>query len=149
MASNLTDHQYAADARDPVGFNGNGLELVVCESNWGAANLTINSQHKLFKAAEACFVSDFSLVSDQLDTHATPTLTLDVGTDSDDDEFIAASTVGQTGGTELTNTASTGTATEAGFPLAAGEYIIISVKAAAATAAAGQTTVRFKCQSLA
>jgi hypothetical protein len=150
MASNLTDHQYAADARDPVGFNGNGLEVVVCESNWGTANLTINSQHKLFKTAEACIVSDFSLVSDQLDTHATtPLLTLDVGTNTDDDEFIAASTIGQTGGTELTNTASTGTATEAGFPLAAGEYIIISVKAAAATPAAGKTTVRFKCQSVA
>ena len=146
--SNLRDHMYAADARNGGGFNGNGNATFICESNWGTGNLGAGDQHKLFQAAGACVVSNFRLVSEALDSHATPTLTLDVGTDTDDDEFIAASTVGQAGGTELTNTASTGTATEAGFPLADGEYIIISVKAAAATAAAGKTTVVFDCQFL-
>jgi hypothetical protein len=141
--ANLKDHMYAADPRNGGGLRGNGVATVTCVSNWGTDNLGINDQHKLFTAAGDCIVSNFRLKADAMDTHATPTLTLDVGTDSDDDEFIAASTVGQAGGTEVTNTASTGTATEAGFPIADGAEIIISCKAAAATAVAGSTTVVF------
>lgn len=141
MALNLDDHQYAGDARIPFGFGGSGEGRVHVTSEWAAANLTINSQQKIFKVAKPCYVSNFKLRTDQLDTHATPTLTIDVGTDTDDDEFIAAATVGQTGGLELTNVVDE--STEAGFPLAAGEYIIVSVKAAAATAAAGTVEVSF------
>lgn len=141
--ANLTDHQYAADPRTGSGY-GKQASTFVCESNWGTDNLGVGDQHKVFTAARACYVSNFVLVSDQLDTNGSATLTLDVGTNTDDDEFIAASTIGQTGGSTATNTISTGTATEPrGFVLAADEEIIISVKAASATAAAGQTTLYF------
>lgn len=143
MAVNLTDHQYCDGLRTGSGY-GRECNTVVVSSEWPAASLTINSQQRVFKVNRACFVKNFVLATDQLDTHATPTLTIDVGTNTDDDEFIAGSTVGQTGGTEATNTASSGTATEpAGFPLAAGEYIIVSIKAAAATAAAGTIKLWF------
>jgi hypothetical protein len=143
MAVNLTDHQYCDGLRTGGGF-GQRESTVVIKEEWPAASLSINSQFRVFKANRACFVKNFVLATDQLDTHATPTLTIDVGTNTDDDEFIAASAVGQTGGTEATNTASSGTATEpAGFPLAAGEYVIISIKAAAATAAAGTVKLWF------
>lgn len=143
MAVNLDDHQYCDGLRTGSGF-GQGVSTVVVSSEWPAASLTINSQQRVFKVNRACFVKNFVLATDQLDTHATPTLTIDVGTNTDDDEFIAGSTVGQTGGTEATNTASSGTATEpAGFPLAADEYIIVSIKAAAATAAAGTIKLWF------
>lgn len=146
--ANLRDHQYAADGRAGGGFNGNGRNTFTCESNWGTDNLGTGDSHRVFKAAKACVVSNFRFVSEDLDTDDTPTLVFDVGTDTDDDEFIAATDVGQGGGTELTNTASTGTATEAGFPLAAGEYIIVTVSTGAATAAAGKTTLHFDAQFL-
>lgn len=143
MASNLNDHAYADGLRPGSGF-GRERNTVVVSEEFGTANLTVNSQWRVYKANRACLVSNFVIATDQLDTHATPTLTIDVGTNTDDDEFIAGTTVGQTGGVEATNTASSGTATEpTGFPLAAGEYIIVSVKAAAATAAAGTVKLWF------
>ena len=141
--ANLSNHQYADDPRPGSGY-GNSANTVVCESNWGTDNLGAGDQHIVFTAARDCYVSNFVFVADDLDAHATPTLTMDVGTDTDDDEFIAATTVAQAGGSEATNTASTGTATEPrGFPLAAGEQVIVSVNAAAATAQAGSTRLYF------
>jgi len=82
-----------------------------------------------------------------MDTHATPTLKFDVGTNSDDDEFIDAATVGQGGGSTDTNVVAV-TTEQWGFPLAADEYIIISVETAAATAAAGTTRLIFEVLDL-
>lgn len=144
--ADIRDHMYAADSRAGGGFNGSGSAHIEAVSNWTTDNLGAGDQHRIFRAAQDCFVSNFVLIADDLDSDGSPTITLDVGTDTDDDEFIAASTVGQGGGTELTNTASTGTATEAGFPLSEGDYVIISVNAAAATAQAGNTTVHFDVQ---
>ena len=142
MASNLTDHQYCDGLRTGSGF-GKDRTTVKIESSWGTANLTVNSQQRVWKTKRACFVSNFVLRADDMDTHATtPTLAFDVGTNTDDDEFIANSAVGQAGGWEQTNVVDTSTE-QAGFQLAAGEYIIISVKTAAATAAAGTTTLWF------
>jgi hypothetical protein len=139
--SNLTDHQYAQDGRIAFGFGGSGEGHVIAKSEWGTANLTVNSEHRVFKCLKDCYVSNFSLKATAMDSHATPLLTIDVGTQDDDDEFISGATVGQAGGVELTNVVDE--STEAGFPLVAGDYIIVSVKAAAATPVAGTTFLRF------
>ena len=144
--TNLTDHQYAEDGRIPFAFGGSGSGRIHCASTWGTANLTVNSQHRLFKALKACYVSNFAFTSSDMDTHATPLLKWDIGTADDDDEFVSDATVGQTGDVTLTNVVDESTV--AGFELAAGDYIILSVSAAPATAAAGTTLVSFDCATL-
>jgi len=149
--TNLTDHQFAGDARHPFSFGGAGSGPITVKGDWGTANLTINSQQKVYKFAKAGFVNQFAIKSDTLmDSHATPLLTVDVGiydlsaTTTDDDEFMAAVTAAQMYTGHYTNTASTGTATAAGFEVEAGDIVIVSVKAAAATAVAGEITLSFQ-----
>jgi hypothetical protein len=145
--ANLPNHQYAGDARTPLGFGGSGAGHFFIKSDWGTDNLGAGDQQIVFKAAKACYVKNFALRSDDCDSHATPTLEWDVGTQTNDDEFITglSKTIGEAGGTTLTNTASTGTATEAGFLLAADDQIIVSVRTAAATPQAGSTYLSFDC----
>ena len=146
MALNLADHQYAGDARSAFAFGGSGKGRINVDQDWAVANLTINSQQNIFKVAKAGWVSNFAIkTSVDMDPHATPLLTWDVGTDTDDDEFIAAATSLLAYAGVTTNTASTGTATEPnGFPVAAGDYIVVSVKAAAtASGVAGTVSVAF------
>ena len=147
MALNLPDHQYAVDANRPGSGFGKVSSQVVIETNWAAANLTVDSQQRVWKCDRSCFVRGFVLTATDMDTHATPTLKFDVGTNSDDDEFIDAATVGQGGGSTDTNVVAV-TTEQWGFPLAADEYIIISVETAAATAAAGTTRLIFEVLDL-
>ena len=150
--TNLVDHQLAGDARHPFSFGGAGSGPIVVKGDWGTANLTIDSQQKIYKFAKRGYVNQFAIKSDvSMDTHATtPMLTVDVGlydlsgTSTDDDEFMAAVTAAEMYAGHTTNTASTGTATEAGFDVDEGDIVIVSVKAAAATAVAGEITVSFK-----
>ncbi len=149
--TNITDHQYAGDARIPFGFGGSGQGRILIKTAWAAENLTVNSQQVVFKALKECFVSNFALHSTDMDTHVTPTLEFDVGqagSVDDDDEFISgsAATIGEAGGLELTNVLDE--STEAGTRLAAGDTIIISVRTAAATAAAGTTYLSFDCTTV-
>ncbi len=144
--SDVKTHQYGSDARVPFGFGGSGSGRIKIVTDWAAANLTINDEAIVFKTDKACVVSNFALEGTDMDTHATPTLTFDVGIAADDDEFIAASDVGQAGTTSVTNAVDESTV--AGTVLAADGTIIISVKAAAATAAAGTTTLSFDCKVL-
>ena len=141
MALNIANHQYAGDARVPFSFGGSGQGPIRVHTDWATGNLAVNSEQKVFKVLKDCYVSNFALKASAMDSHATPLLTIDVGTDSDDDEFIAGTTVGRAGGTELTNVVDE--STEGGFPLAAGEFIVISIKAAPATAVAGTTDLSF------
>ena len=143
MATNLPNHQYAGDARVPFAFGGSGEGRVIIKSDWGTDNLTVNSEQKVWKCLKNCYVSNFALRVTDMDSHGTPTLEWDVGTDTDDDEFIAGTgtTFGETGGYSITNVVDESTVP--GFYLAAGEYIVISVHTAAATAAAGTTTLSF------
>lgn len=153
--TNLTDHQLAGDARNPFSFGGAGHGAITVKADWATGNLAIDSQQKVYKFAKAGFVNQFAIKSDALmDSHATPLLTVDVGvidlsaSSTDDDEFMAAVTAAEMFAGHYTNTSSTGTATEAGFEVEAGDIILVSVKAAAATAVAGEITLSFKYTSL-
>lgn len=147
--TNLPNHQLAGDARHPFSFGGAGAGPITVESNLATVNMAIDSSHKIYKFAKAGYVNQFAIKTSVLmDSHTTPTLTFDVGTAADDDEFIAGSTAALAFAGDLTNTASTGTATEAGFLVAADSYVILSIKAAAATAVAGTVSVSFKYTAL-
>lgn len=146
MAVNLPDHQYCDGLRTGSGF-GQPCAQVVIETDWAVANLAVNSQQRVWKTNRTCFVRGFVLTATDMDTHVTPLLTFDVGTNTDDDEFIAGATVGQGAGSTDTNVVAV-TTEQWGFPLAADEYIIISVKAAPATAAAGSTRLVFEILDL-
>jgi hypothetical protein len=136
MATVLTPHAYAGDAR--MAFGGNGKGRVTITSEWTALDLVISSYQKVFKAAKECVISNVIVSADDLDTHASPTITIDVGIfGGDDDVFVAASTAGQAGVTTVTN------ATADGALLAADAVMMVSLKAAAATAAAGTIKITF------
>jgi len=143
----LVAHQFADDARSPVGFGGSGSGRINIHTACGTDNLGAGDQQRVWLAAKACFVSNFALQASDMDTHATPALAIDVGTDTDDDEFISASAIAQTGDITLTNVVDESTV--AGFELAAGDYIIISIETAAATAAAGTTDLTFDVANIA
>lgn len=138
---NITDHQFAGDARAPFAFGGSGEGRINIHTIWGITNLTIDSEQRVYKAAKACYVSNFALQASDMDSHATPLLTIDVGTDGNDDAFIDASTIGRTGDITLTNVVDESTV--AGLELAADDYIVISIEAAAATAVAGTMDLSF------
>ena len=141
--ANLTDHMYAGDARIPFSVGGQGQGRIRIDTSWGTTNLGAGDQQVVFKAAKDCYVSNFALVSTDMDTHATPTLEFDVGIVADDDEFIVGTglTIGEAGGTTVVNAVDESTV--AGTVLAADATIIISVRTAAATAAAGTTNLSF------
>ena len=64
-----------------------------------AAALVINDTIDMVTIPAGHFVTDMALVSDDLDTHVSPTITLDVGFKGvTADTFFAASTVAQAGG---------------------------------------------------
>ena len=133
-------HQMAGDAR-----NGQGTINVQLDLETG--NLTTGDSHNMYKFAKAGFVSQFAIRSSvDLDPHpSTPTLIIDVGTDTDPDEFIDGATSAQAFAGFFTNTASTGTATAAGFQVAAGDFIVLDIDAGAtASAVAGTATISFK-----
>lgn len=83
------------------------------------------------------YVVGIGLKATDMDTHATPTLTLNVGLGevdgTIDDTIISASTVGQGGGLDGKLSSPVATATT--------KYVIVDVGTAAATAAAGTLDV--------
>ena len=139
--TDVTTHQMGGDARNPFGYGGNGVGRVTIVTNWATTNLVADDAAVVYKADKDCIVSNFVLSATDMDTHATPTLAIDVGITADDDEFIDASTVGQAGTTSVTNAVDESTV--AGTVLVADGTIIISIETSAATAAAGTTTLSF------
>ena len=130
-------HQLGGDARQTKGAT--RVEVAL-----GTDNLTTGDSHSVFKFAKAGFINQVAIKSDVLmDSHATATLIIDIGTDTDVDEFIDGATAAQAFAGYFTNTASTGTATEAGFPIAAGDILVVDIDAGAATAVAGNLSVSF------
>lgn len=137
-ALNLPDHQYAGDARNPFAHGGEGEGLVRVTSEWAVLNLAADSQQRIYKVLKDGYLKDFWIRADDLDTNATPLIVIDVGDQDNDDAFIAGSTVGKAGGLSLTNVAAGGVAVEAD------DYVIVSIKTAAATGAAGTIEVGFR-----
>lgn len=95
-----------------------------------AAALALNDvlQGPMLQAGST--VVDVSLVTTDLDSNGTPTITLDVGYGGDPDYFIAASTVGQAGGI-----ARASAATAQPLTLESNDTIDVTVHAAPATGA--------------
>ncbi len=88
-------------------------------------------------------VWDLQLISDDLDSNAAQTLVLDVGDGADVDRYIAGSTIGQTGGMDRMDEASTEAAAKAmNYSYTAGDTIDVTVKTVAATFATGKIHIR-------
>ena len=98
----------------------------------GAA-LVINDVIQMLKVPKGARVMEVILAATDLDSNVTPLITLDVGDGDDPDRYIAASTIGQTGGTVRLGSGIT-TLTEA-FTYTADDTIDVLVKAAPATGA--------------
>ena len=147
MALNLANHQYAGDARHPFAFGGSGDARIKIDQAWGVLNLTVGSRQIVYKVLKDGWVGNFSIkASVTMDSHATPTLTWDVGvlagtTATDADEYMAAVTNAEAlaghGTNEVAET------TEVGSRVVAGDYITVTAKASAATAAAGTISLGF------
>lgn len=114
-----------------------------------AAQTAINTVLATLAVPGDASIVEIILTSTDLDTNGSPAITLDVGDASgpetpDDDRFIAASTVAQAGGTQRasTNGGTNGLLNPIYTYSTTGEQEIeVTVKAAAATGAAGTVTL--------
>lgn len=88
-------------------------------------------------------ILDMALSAEDLDTNATPTITLSVGDGDDDDRFIVASTVAQAGGIVRLGVGVAAADIDGahGFKYTAQDTIDVKIVAAAATKAAGNITL--------
>jgi hypothetical protein len=104
-----------------------------------AADLALNATVALFVAPKGFVLTSLSVVTPDMDTNGSPTLTFAVGDAGDDDRFIATgATTGQAGGTNTTLAA-----TGLNYEFTADTEIVWKTAAAAATAAAGTIKPRF------
>jgi len=143
------NHQFAGDARSMFSFGGQGDGRIAITTNWPAADLTAANIQKLFRFQRTGRVGNFTIYADgEMDSHATPTLTWQVGVDgtdtattTDPNKYMSAVTdaeaVAGHGTNELAET------TEAGSRVIAGDYITLGTLAAAATGVAGNVTIAF------
>jgi hypothetical protein len=148
MALNIPNHQYAGDARVPFAFGGRGDGSVKIDQLWAVANLTAGSRQLVYKVLKDGWIGNFSIkASNSMDTHASQTLTWDVGvfqgvTATDADEYMAAVTnveaLAGHGTNEIAET------TEVGSRVVAGDYISVTAKANSATAVAGTISLSFQ-----
>jgi hypothetical protein len=114
-----------------------GVKLIAIDLEIAADELSAADVHRFIYLNSNTIVLDAFVVSDDLDAHATPTLTLDLGYDldsgtDDDDYWLANSTVGQAGGTAASTAA----------PFVPGDnfFVQAKVETGAATGAAGTLT---------
>ena len=148
MALNLTDHQFAGDARTPFAFGGRGDGSVKIDQEWGVLNLVIASRQRVYKVLKDGWIGNFSIkASNEMDSHATPLLTWDVGvlagvTSTDVDEYMTAVTDVEALAGHGTNLVAE--TLEVGSRVVAGDYITVTVKASAATAVAGTISLSFQ-----
>lgn len=119
----------------PAALFGHAGKLTVIDSKdiaVGTNNLQLNDLIRAFRVREGFCVTGVIFTTTDVDTNATPLVSLVVGDAVDDDRFVASTNIGRTGG--VTNTlAATGT----GYIFPADADVFIKVTAAAATAAAG------------
>jgi hypothetical protein len=130
MASTFQATKVSSGTEQMPGI-GDGQSLKCVSSTYSlAAALVINDviQSALIQAGST--VVDVMVVVSDLDTNGTPLITLDVGYGGDPDYFIAASTIGQTGGV-----ARASAVTALPLTLTTNDTIDVTVKAAPATGA--------------
>jgi hypothetical protein len=131
--ANLT-HQFAGDARSPLGGGRNGYDVLSITLAVGTSNLNVGDIWNFYKCTGREVITDIWIETDDLDGHDTPTLTFDFGTDSSAALF----------GTSLAHAQDADMdAAAAGLPYraSAGDIIRVTVDGVAATGAAGDVTV--------
>lgn len=133
MASTFTSDKAASTVQART-----GLEVIPVYAEYElTAALVDDDVIQMVKVPEGARVLEVILTTDDLDTDASPALALNVGDGSDPNRYIAASTIGQTGGTVrmgqgiVTSTSS--------HTYAADDTIDIHVETAPATGAATGT----------
>lgn len=106
-----------------------------------AAALVVNDVIQMVKVPIGARIVTISLAADDLDSGATPLITLDVGDGGDTDRFIAASTIAQAGGIARIGDNITGAAAAdcLGYVYTADDTIDVLVHAAPATGATSGT----------
>jgi hypothetical protein len=98
-------------------------------------DLALNRTTALFVAPKGFVVTGVYLALTDVDTNGSPTVAVKLGDAGDDDRYVAASTIGQAGGS-TTTLASTGLY----YECTADTEIVLTASTAAATAAAGTAT---------
>lgn len=98
---------------------------------------------EMVKVPKGAMILDMALSSEDIDTNATPTVTLDVGDGGDVDRFIDGTTIGQAGGIVRLGSGVVAAAIDGahGFVYTDDDTIDIKVVDAAATKAAGNITL--------
>lgn len=121
-----------------AGASGDGQapKIMLCTYAVLAA-LVINDVIQSPPLPKGAVVFDVMIIVSDLDTNGAPAITLDVGYGTDPDYFIAASTIGQTGGVARTSAVTAATP----LVLTQNDTIDVLVKAAPATGVAGTITM--------
>lgn len=114
--------------------DGQQAKVMVCTYTIAAA-LVINDVIQSPPLPKGAVVYDVMLAVTDLDTNGAPAITLDVGYGTDPDYFIAASTIGQTGGVARASAVTAATP----LTLTVNDTIDVLVKAAPATGATSGT----------
>lgn len=115
----------------------NGVELLPIEVEFGADELSAADIHRAIRLNSDCIVLGAFVDAEDLDSNGTPTLTFDLGysgdTASDDDYWLANSTIAQAGGV----------AESSALPFIPTEdyFVQFKVETGAATGAAGKITL--------
>ena len=129
-------HTYAGMTHSPF-LSGHGAKnILVAEVDVTADNLAAQDRWNFFKLPADTIVTAAYLYTEDLDSHGTPTLTLNLKTEDEDGNagatILSADTTARTGGWA---------AADAALPVltdAADFYVFAEVQAAPATAAAGK-----------
>lgn len=131
MASTFTTSKVAAGVQPRVIESG---VISVTGSYALAAALVVNDVIQMVKVPAGATIVNTILSVPDLDSNGSPAIVLAVGDGSDDDRFVTGSTVGQAGGTVMSNTP-TGT----GYAYAAEDTVDVKVTTAPATGATSGT----------
>lgn len=114
-------------------FEGRGNQASIMHNQVSlSANVVVNDIVEAVRLPKGAIVTDVMVVASDMDTNGTPTLAFSIGYGGDDDYFIVATTIGQTGGV-----ARASAATAKPLTLAAEDTIDIKWTAVAATFASG------------
>lgn len=140
MADFYSNKITSATAHEPA-RTGVGVQSITAYAALSSAPAAGDKIHMFYLPKDAV-VLEVYLDSDDLDTNASPTITLDVGTSSSANAFIAASTVAQGGGIDTLDPQ------KRGALMSADTEVIVTVNAGPATGAAGDValTCIYTCQ---
>jgi hypothetical protein len=135
-AATTTSLQVASGIPLPHSPSANVLMAATVSYSIATTELELDDIVQMVKVPAGATVYDVILVSTDVDTNGSPAVKFDVGDGSDDDYYIAASTVGQAGGV-----ARSAALTAKPKTYTVDDTIDLHVDTAAATAAAGTVSL--------